>query len=118
MFLESPTRDTRRDARALYWQGWRPVDIARHFNLPRTTVESWKARDGWDKASVIERVETTIEARMVQLVAKGQKAGSDYKEIDLLGRSVSALKTQKRGLMQKLLTGQWRLPPNKEGDTA
>jgi type I restriction enzyme S subunit len=31
-------------------------------------------------------------------------------EIDLLGQSVAALKTQKRGLMQKLLTGQWRLP--------
>ncbi len=31
-------------------------------------------------------------------------------EIDLLGKSVAALKTQKRGLMQKLLTGQWRLP--------
>ena len=31
-------------------------------------------------------------------------------EIDLLGQSVTALKTQKRGLMQKLLTGQWRLP--------
>jgi type I restriction enzyme, S subunit len=31
-------------------------------------------------------------------------------EIDLLWRSVAALKTQKRGLMQKLLTGQWRLP--------
>ena len=31
-------------------------------------------------------------------------------EINLLGQSVSALKTQKRGLMQKLLTGQWRLP--------
>lgn len=31
-------------------------------------------------------------------------------EIDLLGQSMSALKTQKRGLMQKLLTGQWRLP--------
>lgn len=31
-------------------------------------------------------------------------------EIDLLGQSVVALKTQKRGLMQKLLTGQWRLP--------
>ena len=30
-------------------------------------------------------------------------------EIDLLGQSVAALKTQKRGLMQKLLTGQWRL---------
>lgn len=31
-------------------------------------------------------------------------------EIDLLGRSVAALKTQKRGLMQRLLTRQWRLP--------
>ena len=31
-------------------------------------------------------------------------------EIDLLGQYVSALKTQKRGLMQKLLTGQWRMP--------
>ena len=31
-------------------------------------------------------------------------------EIDLLGQFVAALKTQKRGLMQKLLTGQWRLP--------
>lgn len=31
-------------------------------------------------------------------------------EIDVLGRSAAALKTQKRGLMQKLLTGQWRLP--------
>lgn len=30
-------------------------------------------------------------------------------EIDLLGQSVAALKTQKRGLMQKLLTGQWRM---------
>lgn len=44
-----------------------------------------------------------------------QTAVADYlgtlrEEIDLLGQSVAALKTQKRGLMQKLLTGQWRLP--------
>lgn len=40
-------------------------------------------------------------------------------EIDLLGQSVAALKTQKRGLMQKLLTGQWRLPlrPSTETET-
>ncbi|MDI6750296.1 MAG: restriction endonuclease subunit S [Rhodocyclaceae bacterium] len=31
-------------------------------------------------------------------------------EIALLGQSLDALKRQKRGLMQKLLTGQWRLP--------
>ena len=35
-------------------------------------------------------------------------------EIDLLGQTVAALKTQKRGLMQKLLTGQWRLPVQEE----
>jgi type I restriction enzyme S subunit len=32
------------------------------------------------------------------------------KEIDLLGQSLVALKRQKRGLMQKLLTGEWRVP--------
>ena len=31
-------------------------------------------------------------------------------EIETLTRYVAALKTQKRGLMQKLLTGQWRVP--------
>ena len=30
-------------------------------------------------------------------------------EVALLGQSVEALKQQKRGLMQKLLTGQWRV---------
>ena len=39
-------------------------------------------------------------------------------EIDLLGQSVAALKTQKRGLMQKLLTGQWRLPAQEEAVSA
>lgn len=31
-------------------------------------------------------------------------------EVDLLGQQFDALRTQKRGLMQKLLTGEWRLP--------
>ncbi|WP_075968127.1 restriction endonuclease subunit S [Immundisolibacter cernigliae] len=39
-------------------------------------------------------------------------------EIDLLGQSVVALKTQKRGLMQKLLTGQWRLPAQEKAVSA
>ncbi len=40
--------------------------------------------------------------------------GESLLEIDLLSQSAAALKTQKRGLMQKLLTGQWRLPVPKE----
>lgn len=49
----------------------------------------------------------SIEAqtRIVRLL----DAASD--EINLLKQQVTALQTQKRGLMQKLLTGQWRLPP-------
>jgi len=39
-------------------------------------------------------------------------------EVDLLGQSVAALKTQKRGLMQKLLTGQWRLPAQDNAEEA
>lgn len=39
-------------------------------------------------------------------------------EINLLGQSGAALETQKRGLMQKLLTGQWRLPVPEEATTA
>jgi type I restriction enzyme S subunit len=35
-------------------------------------------------------------------------------EIDLLRQQLVALRAQKRGLMQKLLTGQWRLPIQEE----
>jgi len=35
-------------------------------------------------------------------------------EISLLRKSTSSLKALKRGLMQKLLTGQWRPGPSKE----
>lgn len=39
-------------------------------------------------------------------------------EITLLRKYTAALKTQKRGLMQKLLTGQWRLPVPEEAASA
>lgn len=35
-------------------------------------------------------------------------------DIDLLKQQLAALRIQKRGLMQKLLTGQWRLPISQE----
>lgn len=37
-------------------------------------------------------------------------------EIGLLRKYTDALKTQKRGLMQKLLTGEWRLPVQEEAN--
>lgn len=98
--LETPQisaeTDPRRMARSLYWQGWRVTSIARHLQIKRTTVESWKQRDAWDKAPVIERVETSAEARIVQLIAKDVKTGGDFKEIDLLARTIAQMARVRR----------------------
>lgn len=88
---ENTDIDPRRVARALYWQGWRVSSIARHLQLKRATVESWKQRDEWDKAPAIERIESNIETRLCVLIAKEKKDGSDFKEIDLLGRQVERM---------------------------
>ncbi|MDP2229040.1 MAG: restriction endonuclease subunit S, partial [Moraxellaceae bacterium] len=47
-------------------------------------------------------------------VATARYLDSLREEIDILGRVVAATKTQKRGLMQKLLTGKLRLPAQEE----
>ena len=60
MFITAPGIDHRRATRSLYWQGWKVTDIAIHFGLPRTTVNTWRARDKWDDYSAIERVESSI----------------------------------------------------------
>ncbi|SEA50913.1 terminase ATPase subunit family protein [Variovorax sp. YR216] len=87
----APVADRRRAARHLYWQGWRISSIAEFLGEPRTTVHGWKDAGQWDKAQPIERVEGALEARLVQLIAKDQKTGGDFKEIDLLGRQVERL---------------------------
>lgn len=86
-----PRRDPRRIARALYWQGWRITSIAAHIGEKRATVEAWKQRDKWADASPIERIESSLETRLAVLIAKAVKSGSDFKEIDLLGRQVERL---------------------------
>jgi len=88
--------EPRRKARGLYFQGWRVSSIARHMRVKRSTVNSWKHRDRWEKVPASERIELAIEARMVQLIAKEVKTGSDYKEIDLLGRQVVQLARVRR----------------------
>ena len=90
LVLES-NADPRRVARALYWQGWRVTSIARHLDMKRATVEAWKQRGDWDKAPAIERIESSLETRLMVLIAKDGKEGGDFKEIDLLGRQVERL---------------------------
>lgn len=91
-----PQTDDRRQAKFLYWMGWRLVDIASHLGLPRSTIDSWKARDGWEDAPAITRVEASLEARLMRLILKDDKTGGDYKEVDLLGRQIERLARVRR----------------------
>lgn len=83
--------DPRRQAALLYWQGFSPRQIAETLCQKIPTVNSWKRRDKWDDIHPISRVETSIESRLIQLISKPKKDGSDYKEIDLLGRQIERL---------------------------
>ncbi|UCV02282.1 terminase ATPase subunit family protein [Dechloromonas denitrificans] len=92
----NPDLDPRRRARSLYWQAWRIARIAEEVGEKAATVHSWKRRDRWDEFDPVQRVEATIEARLIQLVAKPDKEPRDYKEIDLLGRQIERLARVKK----------------------
>lgn len=72
----------------LFFQGYSLRDIAELLQTPEGTVSTWKKRDGWDDIKPIDRVDFALEARLCQLIAKEMKTGSDFKEIDLLGRQL------------------------------
>ncbi|WP_343656411.1 terminase ATPase subunit family protein [Cupriavidus sp.] len=91
-----PQMDPRRIARGLYWQGYRVARIAEMLGIKAATVHSWKRREAWHKADTVDRVGASLEARMALLVAKDQKEGKDYKEIDLLGRQIERLARVRR----------------------
>ncbi|MEN4905556.1 terminase ATPase subunit family protein [Rahnella bonaserana] len=83
--------DPRRQAALLYWQGFSVRQIGEMLSQKTPTVQSWKTRDQWEAIAPISRVETSMEARLIQLVMKDVKEGKDYKEIDLLGRQIERL---------------------------
>ena len=65
--------------------------MADELALKRSTVQSWKDRDKWDEVPVIRQIEDGIAVRFHILIAKDKKTGSDFKEIDLLGRQLVTL---------------------------
>ncbi|SUD93284.1 Uncharacterized conserved protein [Ralstonia mannitolilytica] len=88
--------DPRRVARSLYWQGYRVARIAEMLKVKPVTVHSWKRRDRWADTTPDERVALTIEERLMRLVAKEQKEGRDFKEIDLLNRQLNNIARRER----------------------
>lgn len=87
----NPENNQRQYAKNLYWQGWAVREISKHMDLAESTVSSWKKRDGWDDAKPIDRIDSALEVRMLQLIAKEDKTGKDFKEIDLLGRQLERI---------------------------
>lgn len=80
--------DPRRQAALLYWQGFSVPQIAEMLQTKRPTVQSWKQRDQWDETAPLNRVESTLEARLIQLYAKPSLTPHDFKVADFLARQM------------------------------
>lgn len=78
-------------ARSLFWRGWTIQQVAEEIGVPYHTVYSWKVRHKWDDAPAIQRAEEGTLERYLTLMAKENKTGGDFKEIDLLGRQFERL---------------------------
>lgn len=80
--------DPRRQAALLYWQGFSVPQIAEMLQTKRPTVQSWKQRDQWEETAPLNRVESTLEARLIQLYAKPSLTPHDFKVADFLARQM------------------------------
>lgn len=80
--------DQRRQAALLYWQGFSVPQIAEMLQTKRPTVQSWKQRDQWEETAPLNRVESTLEARLIQLYAKPNLTPHDFKVADFLARQM------------------------------
>lgn len=78
-------------ARSLFWRGWTIQQVSEEIGVPYHTVYSWKVRHKWDDAPAIQRAEEGTLERYLTLMAKENKTGHDFKEIDLLGRQFERL---------------------------
>ncbi|MDR6642755.1 uncharacterized protein YjcR [Luteibacter sp. 1214] len=91
-----PDIDPRRLARHLFFAGHGVTAIADRLGEPRSTVESWKQREGWASATPLQRTEDCLDARLCMLILKEDKSPHDFKEIDLLGRQMERLARVRR----------------------
>ncbi|HHT7777275.1 terminase large subunit domain-containing protein [Pasteurella multocida] len=94
--IVKPEIDLKRKAQVMYFGGYKIAEISRQLDIPVSTISSWKERDKWDDIAPVGRVELALESRMILLIAKEQKSGADFKEIDLLGRQMEKVARVKK----------------------
>ena len=72
--------------RILFAMGMSVSEIAKQINENRSTVESWKQRDGWEKADLFDDVTLALKVRYLALTFMESKSNANYKEMDFIGR--------------------------------
>jgi type I restriction enzyme S subunit len=82
----------------------RPIYYTRQVGLARGQRKARRVHPSDLLASGLKVPPRDLQNRIAEILTSSQC------DIDQSKRLLEALKTQKRGLMQKLLTGQWRLP--------
>lgn len=82
------SRAQRREARSLYWRGWRLTQIAEELGLAYGTVAAWKSRDGWDNDAPVAIIDDRIEAKIATLLDKEPFTEGDMKRVDFLTRQL------------------------------
>ncbi|MDN3211367.1 terminase large subunit domain-containing protein [Haemophilus sp. SZY H57] len=90
------TAEIKRKAQQMYFSGYKIAEISRQLDIPASTIASWKDREKWDDIAPVGRVELALETRLNLLIAKEEKSGLDYKEIDLLGRQMERMARVKK----------------------
>lgn len=80
------TMTPRQQGRILFAQGLSVAEISRHLNENQSTVQSWKQRDGWEKADIFDDVTLGLRARFLSLIFADNKSNANYKEMDFLMR--------------------------------
>jgi len=81
-------RAQRREARSLYWRGWRITDIADEVGVAEGTISSWKSRDRWDDDPPVKILADRLEAKIATLLDKEPFTEGDMKRVDFLMRQM------------------------------
>lgn len=81
-------RAQRREARSLYWRGWRIRDIAAELDVSAGTIASWKSRERWDDDPPVVIIEDRIEAKIATYLDKHDFSEGDMKRVDFLMRQM------------------------------
>ena len=84
----------RREARALFWMGWKLSHIAEHLGVPRGTLHGWCKAEKWQDTPAAQRVEYALEGSiavtgsLIQWLRDNLGMISSAAEVEELAKSV------------------------------